>query len=210
MTPLRQVKAVAVPLPRANIDTDQIVPARYLQKPRSANFADFLFRDLRSDGQSRPRRDFPLDDPAYAGAKIIVAGPNFGCGSSREHAVWALHDAGFRAVIAPSFGDIFHANALKNGLLPLRQEQEVVARLLQQLQDAPGVSIEIDLVAQTLRSPNGTQTSFDVQPFARHCLLEGIDEIEYTLAQLGQIEAFERTLASCTTTPVPPMTRDLP
>lgn len=195
MTPLRKVQAVAVPLARANIDTDQIVPARYLQKPRSADFADFLFRDLRSDAQGKPRNDFPLNDPAYAGARIIVAGPNFGCGSSREHAVWALYDGGFRAVIAPSFGDIFHSNALKNGLLPVRQEQQVVDRLLQQLQENPGAAIEVNLVAQTLRGPGGEQSSFAIQPFARHCLLEGLDEIDYTLGQLGLIQSFERTLA---------------
>jgi len=195
MTPLRHIHAVAVPLPRANIDTDQIVPARYLQKPRSANFADFLFRDLRTDTQGRPRNDFALNEPACAGARIIVAGANFGCGSSREHAVWALHDAGFRVVIAPSFGDIFHANALKNGLLPVRQEQAVVDRLLQQLHQAPGALIEVDLVAQTLRGPDGERSTFAIQPFARHCLLEGLDEIDYTLGQLGLIESFERTLA---------------
>lgn len=195
MTPLRQIQAVAVPLARANIDTDQILPARYLQKPRSANFADFLFRDLRSDGQGKPRPDFPLNGPAYAGARIMVAGANFGCGSSREHAVWALHDGGFRAVIAPSFGDIFYSNALKNGLLPVRQEQQVVDRLLRQLQETPGASIEVDLVAQTLREPDGEQSAFAIQAFARHCLLEGLDEIDYTLSQVGLIQSFERTLA---------------
>ncbi len=195
MTPLRQLEAVAVALASPNIDTDQIVPARYLQKPRSADFADFLFRDLRADAQGHPRPDFPLNQPASAGARIIVAGPNFGCGSSREHAVWALHDGGFRAVIAPSFGDIFHSNALKNGLLPVRLEQQIVDRLLQQLEQAPGAVIAIDLVAQTLRDPTGGVHAFTVQAFARHCLLEGLDEIDYTLGQLATIESFERQLA---------------
>lgn len=194
MTPYRKLQAVAIALPSANIDTDQIVPARYLQKPRSANFADFLFRDLRSDAHGIPRPDFPLNEPALADAKIIVAGPNFGCGSSREHAVWALYDHGFRAVIASSFGDIFEANALKNGLLPVRQEQSVVDQLLQYLREHSGAAMTIDLASQTLLGPDGQSHSFSIQPFARHCLLEGIDEIDYTLGQIATVEAFERSL----------------
>jgi 3-isopropylmalate/(R)-2-methylmalate dehydratase small subunit len=195
MKPFRQLHALAVPLARANVDTDQIVPARYLQKPRSADFGAFLFCDLRADAKGQPRADFPLNQAAYAGAQILVAGPNFGCGSSREHAVWALADGGFRAVIAPGFGDIFYTNALKNGLLPIRQENAVVERLLTQLQRTPGASIGIDLQAQTVRAPDGTTTSFAIEPFPRQCLLEGLDEIEYTLTQLAHIEAFESALA---------------
>lgn len=195
MTPFRKIHAVAVALPWANIDTDQIVPARYLQKPRSANFSDFLFRDLRSDEHGMLRPSFPLNEPTHRQAKIIVAGANFGCGSSREHAVWALHDSGFRSVIAPSFGDIFEANALKNGLLPVRLEQPVVDRLLQLLREQPGAGITIDLASQMMLDPDGKFYSFSIQPFARHCLLEGIDEIDYTLAQISEIEAYERRLA---------------
>jgi 3-isopropylmalate/(R)-2-methylmalate dehydratase small subunit len=194
MTPFRKIEAVALALPWANIDTDQIVPARYLQKPRSANFADFLFRDLRSDAHGMLRSGFPLNEPANANAKIIVAGANFGCGSSREHAVWSLYDHGIRAVIASSFGDIFEANALKNGLLPIRQEPEVVDRLQQQLRDQPGAVMTIDLALQVLLGPDGQSYPFSIQPFARHCLLEGIDEIDYTLSQMAAIEDFERTL----------------
>jgi 3-isopropylmalate/(R)-2-methylmalate dehydratase small subunit len=195
MTPFRKIEAVALALPWANIDTDQIVPARYLQKPRSANFADFLFHDLRSDANGLLRPEFPLNVLAHADARIIVAGANFGCGSSREHAVWALYDHGFRAVIASSFGDIFEANALKNGLLPIRQEPSVVDRLQQQLRDHPGADMTIELALQTLLGPDGQSYSFSIQPFARHCMLEGIDEIEYTLSQISTVEAYERTLA---------------
>lgn len=195
MTPFRKIDAVALALPWANIDTDQIVPARYIQKPRSANFADFLFRDLRSDAQGMLRPDFPLNVQANANAKIIVAGANFGCGSSREHAVWALFDHGIRAVVAPSFGDIFEANALKNGLLPIRQKPSVVDQLQQQLRDQPGAAMTVDLSLQTLLGPDGQSYPFSIQTFARHCLLEGIDEIDYTLSQIATVEAFERKLA---------------
>src|SRR5687768_14070175 len=130
MQAFTRLDAVAVPLARANIDTDQIVPALYLQKPRSCDFGEFLFRDVRHDAQGARRPDFTLNQPAYAGARILVASRNFGCGSSREHAVWALADGGFGAVIAPSFGDIFEANALKNGLLPVRLADDVVDGLL--------------------------------------------------------------------------------
>jgi 3-isopropylmalate/(R)-2-methylmalate dehydratase small subunit len=193
MEAFRQLDAVAVPLRIVNVDTDQIVPALYLQKPRSADFGAFLFRDLRRDAEGAQRADFPLNDPAYAGARILVAGRNFGCGSSREHAVWALHDAGFRAVIAPSFGDIFHANSLKNGLLPVRLEETLVDALLEALDADPGAHVGIDLQASTVAGPRGIAGSFAIDAFARHCLLEGIDDLDYTLSQRERIEAFERS-----------------
>ncbi|RZL88009.1 MAG: 3-isopropylmalate dehydratase small subunit [Variovorax sp.] len=196
MEALRQLDAVAVPLGRANIDTDQIVPALYLQKPRASDFREFLFRDVRHDAQGAPRPDFPLNQPVYVGARILVAGRNFGCGSSREHAVWALYDGGFRAVIAPSFGDIFFSNALKNGLLPVRLDEKVVEGLLDALRRAPGQHLRIDLVAQTVTVPDGSEARFSVDPFARHCLLEGLDELDYTLSQSERIAAFERARAA--------------
>ncbi|MBT2300715.1 3-isopropylmalate dehydratase small subunit [Variovorax paradoxus] len=195
MEAFTRLDAVAAPLPRINIDTDQIVPALYLQKPRSANFGDFLFRDVRHDAEGALRPDFPLNHPAYAEARILVAGRNFGCGSSREHAVWALVDGGFRAVIAPSFGDIFFSNALKNGLLPVRLAEELVDGLLATLQAMPGARLGIDLAAQSVTAPDGSRASFEIDPFARHCLLEGLDELDYTLTQSARIEAFERARA---------------
>ena len=195
MKPLSRLDAVAAPLARANVDTDQIVPALYLQKPRSCDFGEFLFRDVRHDADGARRPDFPLNAPAFSNARILVAGANFGCGSSREHAVWALVDGGFWAVIAPSFGDIFYSNAIKNGLLPVRLPADTVDALLLALQRAPGTHVQVDLVTLTVTAPDGTRTSFDIDSFARHCLLEGIDELDYTLSQAAQINAFERALA---------------
>ena len=192
MQAFRQLEAVAAPLARANIDTDQIVPALYLQKPRSDNFGHYLFHDVRHDARGERRPDFVLNAAVYAEARILVASRNFGCGSSREHAVWALHDGGFRAVIAPSFGDIFHSNALKNGLLPVRLPESVVDDLLAALLAAPGTRLRVDLEAQVVTGPQGRAEPFVTDPFARHCLLEGLDEIDYTLTQEARIEDFER------------------
>jgi 3-isopropylmalate/(R)-2-methylmalate dehydratase small subunit len=196
MQAFTQLDAVAAPLARINVDTDQIVPALYLQKPRAADFGAFLFRDVRHDAQGARRAEFPLNDPAYAQARILVAGRNFGCGSSREHAVWALVDGGFRAVIAPSFGDIFFSNALKNGLLPVRLPEARVEALLDLLQREPGAHLRIDLAAQRVHASDGGCDAFEIDPFARHCLLEGLDELDYTLGQSARIEAFERERAS--------------
>lgn len=196
MEAYEKFEAVALPLEQANVDTDQILPARYLQKPRSAPFGEFLFRDLRflKDGSENPR--FVLNQDAYRGARVIVAGSNFACGSSREHAVWALYDYGFRAAIAPSFGDIFFSNALKNGFLPIVLPAEVVAGLIRQAQDRPGATLGIDLEAQTVSAPDGGIHRFAVDPFAKHCLLNGLDEIDYTLSQIDHIAAFERALGA--------------
>jgi len=192
MEAFTRLDALAVPLARANIDTDQIVPALYLQKPRSDNFGDYLFHDVRHDVHGRRRDEFVLNAPVYADARILVAGPNFGCGSSREHAVWALYDGGFRAVIAPSFGDIFFSNALKNGLLPVRLPQAVVQRMLDDLLAAPGTRMTVDLRTQIVAGPGGRVEPFHIDPFPRQCLLEGLDEIDYTLAQHAAIDAFEQ------------------
>jgi 3-isopropylmalate/(R)-2-methylmalate dehydratase small subunit len=192
LTPFEQLEAVAVPIARANVDTDQILPARYLQKPRADDFGAYLFRDLRlrKDGSEEP--SFVLNQPAWRGARIVVAGRNFACGSSREHAVWALYDYGIRAVVAPSFGDIFHSNALKNGLLPIRLPELAVAAMLADIEARPGVHMVVDLTAQTVTAPNGGVHAFDIDPFARHCLLEGLDELAYTLSLTDRIAAFER------------------
>jgi 3-isopropylmalate/(R)-2-methylmalate dehydratase small subunit len=191
MEPFRHLAAVALPLARANIDTDQIVPARYLQKPRSDNFGDYLFRDvrLRPDGSEDP--DFPLNDLAYRASRIVVAERNFGCGSSREHAVWALHDYGFRVAIAPSFGDIFASNAIKNGFLPVRLGESAVVSLLGQLAAHKGAQVTVDLPSQTVLGPDGVAHRFDIDRFAKRCLLEGLDEIGYTRTLLDAITQFE-------------------
>ena len=195
MEPITRLEARAVPIDRPNVDTDQITPARYLQKPRSAPFGDFLFRDLRfgADGVENP--DFVLNQPAYRGARILVAEDNFGCGSSREHAVWALHDYGVRAVIAPSFGDIFASNAAKNGLLTVVLSAEVVKGMIEALKVEPGLEIAVDLDAQTASLPNGPAHRFEIDPYRKHLLLNGMDELGFTLSQIDQIEAFEKTYA---------------
>ena len=196
MEPLQHLHAVALPLARANVDTDQIVPARYLQKPRTDNFGEYLFRDLRvrPDGTEEP--NFILNQAAYRSARIVVAERNFGCGSSREQAVWALFDYGFRIAIAPSFGDIFASNALKNGFLPVVLPGPVVADLLEQLAQAPGARIAVDLPAQSIVAPDGLRHPFDVDAFAKQRLLDGQDEIDYTLSLLADIEAFEGRAAA--------------
>jgi 3-isopropylmalate/(R)-2-methylmalate dehydratase small subunit len=189
---LTYLDSVAVPIASINCDTDQILPARFLQKPRSDDFGQFLFRALRfgADGAERP--DFVLNQAPYRGSRIVVANHNFGCGSSREHAVWALYDYGIRAAIAPSFGDIFFINCLKNGLLPIVLPESVVLPLLDNLSAKPGSRIAIDLPAQTATLPDGSIHAFEMEPFAKECLLRGMDEIDYTLSHRDRIDAFER------------------
>jgi 3-isopropylmalate/(R)-2-methylmalate dehydratase small subunit len=191
MEPFTNLDAVALPIPRANVDTDQIVPARYLQKPRSDDFGAYLFRDLRFHADGRENPAFALNDPAYRASRIVVAERNFGCGSSREHAVWALCDYGFRVAIAPSFGDIFASNALKNGLLTVRLDESVVAALLAQLEMSKGARMAVDLGSQTVRGPDGAAHRFEIDPFAKRCLAEGLDEIGYTLTLLDEVREFE-------------------
>jgi 3-isopropylmalate/(R)-2-methylmalate dehydratase small subunit len=189
MEPFRTLAAVSAPLPTANVDTDQIIPARFLWKARKDGFADTLFSDLRGDPGGKT---FVLDRPDYAGARILVADRNFGCGSSREHAVWALWDSGFRAVIAPSFGDIFYNNALKNGLLPVVLSADRVSTLLEMLAAHPGSSITIHLAAQTVTAPDGLSDRFEIDPLQKECLIEGLDDIDLTLRYQDRIDAFER------------------
>ncbi|HVE23124.1 MAG TPA: 3-isopropylmalate dehydratase small subunit [Acidocella sp.] len=191
MTPFTHLISVAVPIPGPNMDTDQIIPARYLSRARDVGFADGLFRDLRyaEDGAEKP--GFILNREPYRNGKIVVGERNFACGSSREHAVWALLDYGVRAVLAPSFGDIFYTNSLKNGLLPIRLPGAVIGTLLERLLREAG-DIDIDLPSQQARLPDGSVHDFDIDPYSKHCLLNGLDDIDYTLSQLGPIEAFEQ------------------
>ena len=189
--PFNVLQAVALPITQANVDTDQILPARYLQKPRANDFGAYLFRDVRDHSGGTNNTEFVLNKPVFSSARIVVAERNFGCGSSREHAVWALYDYGFRVVIAPSFGDIFFSNALKNGLLPIVQPVAVIAVLLESVLAKPGATISVDLDRQQLRGPTGKTYDFEINPFARHCLMQGIDELEYTLERLERIEMFE-------------------
>jgi 3-isopropylmalate/(R)-2-methylmalate dehydratase small subunit len=192
MEPFPHLDAAILPIARSNVDTDQVIPARYLQKPRSDDFGQFLFRDLRFDKEGKENSDFVLNKLPYREARIVVAQENFGCGSSREHAVWALHDYGFRAVIAPSFGDIFFSNALKNGLLPVVLPASVIAGLLETARAQPGTRLLVDLPAQTVTASDGAVHRFDIDAFSKKCLVEGLDEIDYTLQKADQITAFEQ------------------
>ena len=192
MEKFETLQGVVLPLDKVNIDTDQILPARYLQKPRANNFGDYLFKDVRHDGNGLLRPEFVLNQAAYVGAQIMLANDNFGCGSSREHAVWAIYDGGFRAVIAPSFGDIFFNNALKNGLLPIRLAKSEVMSLFSLAQQNPVAQVVIDLVAQTVVASPDFCVCFEIDNFSKRFFLEGIDELGYTLSLLPQIEAFER------------------
>lgn len=185
------IDAVAAPFPEFNIDTDQVIPARYLSRPRHDGIAECLFHDLRFDADGQEKPEFVLNRDGYRNAGIIVAGRNFGCGSSRENAVWALYDYGIRAVIAPSTGDIFYNNSIKNGLLPIFLPEDVCAGLIADLTRTPGSKIAVDLSLQTVRGPDGIEHSFDIDPFAKECLLKGLDEIGYTLSLVDEISAFE-------------------
>lgn len=192
MNPFITLNATAVPLRAENVDTDQIIPARYLTAVTKAGMGEGLFAAwrYRPDGQLNP--DFVLNQPQYAGAEILIAGRNFGSGSSREHAVWALTEYGFRAVISPGFADIFYNNALKNGLLPLTLPEEMVDMLLDLVEEQPDTRILVDLPAQTVILPDGQQASFDIDPYRKQCLLEGLDDLGYLLAQDAAISAYEQ------------------
>ncbi len=185
MEPLKPFSASLVPLPIENIDTDQIIPARYLKVTDKNSLAEGCFTDWRQDP------DFVLNNPRYQNGHILVAGHNFGCGSSREHAPWALKAYGFRAVISTYFADIFRNNSLKNGLLPIVVDAETHQALLDLAEEAPEAEIHIDLASQTVTLPNGQKASFPIDPFSKTCLLEGIDELGYLMKQTPEIEAFE-------------------
>ena len=190
MEPFTRLKAIAIPIDQANIDTDQIIPARFLGKPRPQQLAGF-FHDLRLDPSGRPRDGVTLNNPAYAGAKIIVAGENFACGSSRENAVTVMVDQGYRAFIAPSFGDIFFNNCFQNGALPIRLDAARAAELRGMLHASPGARIRIDLASQTVVGPDGKTDRFEIDSFRKDCLLKGADEVSLTLSYDKDIKAFE-------------------
>jgi len=188
--PITRFEGPAVALPRDNVDTDQVIPARFLKTTSRTGLGAHLFADWRFDASGGRRPEFILNSPAAAGAKILVAGWNFGCGSSREHAPWALADFGFRAVVAASFADIFKQNALKNGLLPIELPAAIHAPLLRHVESVPGALISVDLVAETIVLPGGA-ARFSIDPFARECLIAGVDEIGYVLRHADAIAAFE-------------------
>ena len=192
MQPFTTVSAVAAPLDMVNVDTDQVIPARFLSRPVDDRYRTYLFHDLRYDAAGAERPDFVLNRPGYRDARLLVTDANFGCGSSREHAVTALVEAGFRAVIAPSFGDIFYNNSLKNGFLPVRLPEQACRQLRRMLHDGPGGEVTIDLESQSVTAPDQTTWHFEIDPFQKRKVMQGVDDIDYTLQDLAAIREFER------------------
>lgn len=192
MQPLTKLNSRVVALPLNDIDTDQIIPARFLKVTDKADLAANLFADWRFAADGSPRPDFVLNQPQSRGAQILFAGNNFGCGSSREHAPWALTGFGFRVVVATSFGDIFRNNALKNGLLPVRVDADTHQKMREVLEENPQGEWSLDLEAQSLSLPGGLTVYFDVDPFAKTCLMRGTDELGYLLSFMDQILAYEQ------------------
>jgi 3-isopropylmalate/(R)-2-methylmalate dehydratase small subunit len=195
MTPINALTSTAAPLPLPNIDTDQIIPKQFLKRIERTGYEDFLFYDWRytfdAQGRTTPNPDFVLNKPEYAGAEILIAERNFGCGSSREHAAWAINQYGFRAVIAPTFADIFYSNAGKNGIILVRLADAEVETLIQRSTANPQHKITINLEAQTVTDAEGFQAHFEIDPFRKHCLLNGLDDIGLTLLHADALNAYE-------------------
>ena len=187
MEPIKTIRSRTAVLPLSNIDTDQIIPARFLRATTREGFGKHLFSEWRYDASGAPRPDFALNKPEAQGCAILVAGRNFGCGSSREHAPWALTDYGFKAVVSTEFADIFQNNSLKNGLVPVLVDEATSAWLIAN----PGAEVTIDIASGTLALPNGQRATFPLEPFARYCLMNGVDELGFLLKQDAQIAAYE-------------------
>ena len=191
MEPFKTLTSIASPLDRTNVDTDQIIPKQFLKRIERTGYGEFLFFDWRRTASGDPNPDFELNDPRYRGAQILIAGKNFACGSSREHAAWALSDYGFRAVIAPTFADIFFSNAGKNGIVLVRLSEEQVAQLLSNAKTIPNYQLTVSLEAQTVTDTHGFHATFEVDPFRKFCLIEGLDDIGLTLRHAAALDAYE-------------------
>jgi 3-isopropylmalate/(R)-2-methylmalate dehydratase small subunit len=196
MKPFREHTGVVAPLDRSNVDTDQIIPKQFLKRIERTGYGEFLFYDWRYTPEGKPQPEFLLNRPEYAGASILVAEKNFGCGSSREHAAWALLDYGFRVVIAPTFADIFHTNAGNNGILLVKLSEAQVEELLQRAKRTPAYKLHVSLVDKLVKDDQGFSARFDIDDFRRTCLLEGLDEIGLTLKHDAEIAAFEQHRAA--------------
>jgi 3-isopropylmalate/(R)-2-methylmalate dehydratase small subunit len=193
MEPFVEHTGLVAPLDRSNVDTDQIIPKQFLKRIERTGFGEFLFFDWRFHADGSVRSDFVLNQPRFRGASVLLAGANFGCGSSREHAPWALLDYGFRVVIAPSFADIFFNNCFKNGILPIRLSEEKVGHLFDQVSANPGFQLKIDLQALEISGEGGLRIPFEVDPFRRECLLKGLDDIGLTMQLESKIRDFEES-----------------
>lgn len=191
MQPFKKITALAAPLDRVNVDTDQIIPKQFLKRIERTGYGEFLFFDWRRTANGDPDPAFVLNHPRYGGAQILIAGKNFGCGSSREHAAWALGDFGFRCVIAPTFADIFFSNAGKNGILLVKLSEEQVNQLLENAKAIPNYQLTVSLEDQTLSDGRGFSATFEIDPFRRFCLLEGLDDIGLTLRHAAELDKYE-------------------
>ena len=191
-----KIEGVAAPLPMVNVDTDMIIPKQFLKTIKRSGLGVNLFDEMRYDRQGNENPDFVLNKDAYRNAEILVAGENFGCGSSREHAPWAIKDFGIRCVIAPSFADIFYNNCFKNGILPIRLPQEDVDKLMEDAERGANATVTIDLEAQELTGPDGGVITFDIDPHRKHCLLEGLDDVGQTLQKQDKIAAHEEKIGA--------------
>ena len=191
MQPFKKITALAAPLDRVNVDTDQIIPKQFLKRIERTGYGEFLFFDWRRTASGDSDPSFVLNDPRYAGAQILVAGKNFGCGSSREHAAWALSDFGFRCVIAPTFADIFFSNAGKNGILLVKLREDQVNQLLENAKTIPNYQLTVSLEDQTVSDGRGFSARFEIDAFRRFCLLEGLDDIGLTLRHAAELDKYE-------------------
>ncbi len=196
MEKFTKISGIAAPMPMINIDTDMIIPKQFLKTIKRSGLGVNLFDEMRYDDDGNEIPDFVLNKPAYREAEILIAGDNFGCGSSREHAPWAIKDFGIRCVIAPSFADIFHNNCFKNGILPIALPQDQVDILMNEAQKGANARIDVDLEAQTITTSEGDIISFEVDAFKKHCLLEGLDDIGLTLEKANAINTFESTVGT--------------
>jgi 3-isopropylmalate/(R)-2-methylmalate dehydratase small subunit len=187
---------VAAPMPLINVDTDMIIPKQYLKTIKRTGLGVALFSEMRYDDDGNEREDFVLNKPAYRNASILVAGENFGCGSSREHAPWALLDFGIKCVISTSFADIFYNNCFKNGILPIKLPQEDVDKLMEDAERGANATVTVDLENQTITGPDGGEIAFDIDPFRKHCLVNGLDDIGLTMEKAPSIEVYEEKAAA--------------
>jgi 3-isopropylmalate/(R)-2-methylmalate dehydratase small subunit len=194
MEPFVQHTGLVAPMDRQNVDTDQIMPKQYLKRIERTGFGQFLFADWRFRPDGSPDPGFELNQPRFQAATVLVAGKNFGCGSSREHAPWGLADYGFRVIIAPSFADIFYNNCFKNFMLPITLDEAQVNDLMARAAATPGYQLTVDLPSQTIAGQDGFAATFEVDPFRKHCLVNGLDDIGLTLEQVDAIEAYEARL----------------
>ncbi len=191
MEKFTSLTGVAAPLPMINVDTDMIIPKQFLKTIKRSGLGKSLFFEMRYDDAGKEKPDFVLNKPAYRNAKVLVAGANFGCGSSREHAPWALLDFGIRCVIAESFADIFYNNCFKNGILPIKLSKEDMAKLFDDAERGANATLTVDLESQTIKGPDGGTLHFEIDPFRKHCLLNGLDDIGLTLQKATKVDSFE-------------------